>query len=645
MIPVDEQLTTLERLLQLERSAEEQALREERANVPLASQEADGVLMRHLTVAEEGPAAGGLWSLTLQRSDGGPLPAFRGRPGDPVALGGPEVLAESQRTGSVQAVLHRIDATRLTLTLDPRAAENLPSQKLAVWPEGTPVTFERAMAGIRRMRVTTGRTAHLRDVILGVRDPEPSHALKSPPALTHLNDAQREAVLGALSAPDVFLIHGPPGTGKTTTAATLALEALQAGQRVLLCAPSNTGADELTRALLARGGKVLRVGHPARVDESLHDALLLNAIRGHERYRVAQDLIRQAENLRTRSGQSRKSAADARAERRERATEWRAMIADARKLISQAEEEVMRKARAVSATLTVCGGPDLVDEEFDLAILDEASQAVTPLCFLALGLCQRLVLVGDHKQLPPTVVSPEAERGGLGRTIFDARHEDGRIPGRMLTVQHRMHQSLMTFPSAHTYAGRLTAHPHVAGRGLENVLGRTLEELLSGPLTFVDTAGTGFSDEQPPGSTSWRNEGEARLCALLVRKLIDAGLTPIQVAVIAPYSAQVDTLRDLLATEVRAGLEVDSVDAFQGREKEAVVVGLTRSNEQGEIGFVADGRRLNVAITRARAKLFVVGDSATVGARGHGAALVEHAQRNNAYLSAYALEDFSAISA
>jgi predicted DNA helicase len=378
------------------------------------------------------------------------------------------------------------------------------------------------------------------------------------------------------------------------------------------------------------------------VDEALHPSLLSSRVAAHPRMKVARDLIRQAENLRNRSGDSRKGAFAARAERAQRRNEWRAMIKDARLYAQQAEEEVLRNARVVACTLTVLGGPQLAGEVFDLCILDEASQAVTPLALIPLPVVERVVLVGDHKQLPPTVVSEKAARGGLSTTLFDRLHASG-APSAMLTVQHRMHQDLMAFPNMRHYGGQLTAHSTVATRSLANALGHPVTDAeLQAPFTFIDTAGTGFSEEQPEGSLSQRNPGEARLCAALVRQVMAQGVPASDVGLVVPYRAQVSLLTEMMAAEIKAGLEVDSVDSFQGREKEVVVLGLTRSNENGEMGFVNDARRLNVALTRARTLLRVVGDAATVGVSGEGRALLDHAARTGSHVSAWGLSIFEA---
>jgi superfamily I DNA and/or RNA helicase len=238
------------------------------------------------------------------------------------------------------------------------------------------------------------------------------------------------------------------------------------------------------------------------------------------------------------------------------------------------------------------------------------------------------VLAGDHLQLPPTILSAEAQQGGLGVSLFErlaALHGDAvKVT---LCEQHRMNEAIMRFPSDALYGGALRAHPAVADHALDGA-----------PLEVVDTAGRGFEEATPEGSDSKVNEGEAELAAAEVERVLALGVAPSDVAVIAPYDAQVQRLRQLLDARVEAGLEVDTVDGFQGREKEAVIVSLVRGNDAGEVGFLEDVRRTNVAITRAREKLVVVGDSATVSRHPFYARFFEHALATGAWRSAWERE-------
>jgi predicted DNA helicase len=263
----------------------------------------------------------------------------------------------------------------------------------------------------------------------------------------------------------------------------------------------------------------------------------------------------------------------------------------------------------------------------------EAAQATEPACWLPVLRCRRVVLAGDHCQLPPTVVSPEAAAGGLGVSLMERVVEMHR-PGvtRLLEVQYRMHEAIAAFPSAQFYGGALQSDESVRGHLLCDLPGVAATPLTSTPLHFMDTAGAGHDERAEAGGESRDNPGEAALVCRKVRELLDARVPAGAVAVIAPYAAQVRLLRERLAVP---GLEIDSVDGFQGREKEAVVVSLVRSNVAGEVGFLADVRRTNVALTRARRKLVVVGDSATLSGHSFYRDLFAHFEAAGAYHSVW----------
>jgi predicted DNA helicase len=309
--------------------------------------------------------------------------------------------------------------------------------------------------------------------------------------------------------------------------------------------------------------------------------------------------------------------------------EARAMIADARRMEAAATEAVLDSASVLCSTLTGLDDELLGDRRFALVVIDEACQSTEPAAWIALARAGRVVLAGDHRQLPPTVLSTQAARQGFGVSMQE------RVVGmlgaavtRRLDVQYRMHERIMAFPSAEMYEGSLVAHPSVAGHLLAGLPG-VGDVGIEGPLAFIDTAGAGFDEEKDPGGESRLNRREGELAAAKVRGLIAGGVAGGQIAVIAPYAAQVRLLRRLLADV--DGVEIDSVDGFQGREKEAVVISMVRSNPEGELGFLTEIRRTNVALTRARRCLVVIGDSATLARDPFHARLIEYCERVGAY--------------
>jgi ATP-dependent RNA/DNA helicase IGHMBP2 len=307
----------------------------------------------------------------------------------------------------------------------------------------------------------------------------------------------------------------------------------------------------------------------------------------------------------------------------------RELIADARRIESQVAEHLLDSASVLCATLTGVDTQVIGDRKFDLVVIDEAAQSIEPACWIPLLRAGRVVLAGDHCQLPPTIVSNEAAREGLSVSLMERLLRDlGSEISRRLTTQYRMHESIMGFSSEAFYESTLVADPSVAGHLLQDIPAVVPGELTSTPLTFIDTAGAGYDEELEPEGESRRNPQEAELVGRQVQVLLEAGVSPRDIAVIAPYAAQVRLLRDQLAIE---GLETDTVDGFQGREKEAVVISLVRANATGEIGFLGDTRRMNVALTRARRKLIVIGDSATIAGHAFYHKLLEYFELHDAY--------------
>jgi predicted DNA helicase len=431
------------------------------------------------------------------------------------------------------------------------------------------------------------------------------------------------------------LVHGPPGTGKSTVLSEIAVQCVKRGQRLFCTAASNAAVDHLLELCLDAGLRAVRVGHPARVLPHLQGHTLDLLVEEHDDRKTARELFDEAFDLlgyarKQRSqGRSRSRFANARAAK----SDAYALMDEARVLERRAVESVLARADVVCATLSMLDGHVLSSRSFDVALLDEATQALEPLALGAFLKAPTVILAGDPKQLAATVISLDAKRQGLGTSLFERVLADfGEDVKRMLKEQHRMNEKLMRYPSATMYGGELRAHPSVEGRVLADVL--TTEKTVDAPpLLFLDTAGKGFDESVEPGTESLRNEGEAGLVEARARELVAAGLPPTGIAIITPYSAQAALLRERLIDV--AGLEIDTIDAFQGREKEAVLLSLVRSNAEQRVGFLEDLRRMNVAITRARRHLFVVGDSATLSAHDYYARFIEEAQAQAGYRSAW----------
>lgn len=623
----DEHFQRLARLLDLENRAEAQRAVERRRRLKASDAERTGQTLVDLVIVDEEAGLGGRYLIRFAKR-GRELPWTRLDVGSPIhvspidAEGGPWRGVVSQRTpGAIQLALdylpdeiNDIERWRLDLANDE-------------------VALVRQKAAMDKARAARGdRLAELRQVLLAERPATFAAEKDEPPLNPSLNEPQLAAVRFALSAREVALIHGPPGTGKTTTVVELIRRAVRRGEKVLACAGSNIAVDNILERLVAAGERAVRLGHPARVLPELQSHTLDLMVEEHHDVALAHKLVKEALALFRKADRYTRAKPEP-GSRQATRQEAKALLADARRLENQAVEQILSQADVVCATLTGLDDDLLGKRRFDLLVIDEACQSTEPACWIAINRGERVVLAGDHCQLPPTIISEEAAAKGLGVSLFERlMHHSGTAIARRLTVQYRMHQDIMGFSSAEFYDGELVADSAVVAHrlcDLPNVLPTALTET---PIEFIDTAGAGYDDEQETDGQSRLNPREAELAIRKVTALVEAGLPPQSVAMITPYAAQARLLRERLDVP---GLEIDSVDGFQGREKEAIVMSLVRSNANGEIGFLADVRRMNVALTRARRKLLVIGDSATLAGDPFYRRLFEYFETVGGYRSVW----------
>ncbi len=620
------ELRRLAELWRLERAAAEARVAAVRSETPLRRRVARGDAIKGAQVADDEAAPGGrtlLWVAAeeeLRIKSGAPLLLWWG--------------ATPEDEESIRATAGRRRDGQLAILVDGEPPDRLLTGHFNVDRDDPGATFVR---GNRALHVFIEAGPHtdagrLRPVLYGDRKPGFDVPRDWRPLDLELNGAQRAAVAYALSALEVALIHGPPGTGKTRTLVEVVRQAAERGEAVLACAMSNTALDHLAGGLVDAGLSVVRLGHPARVSPALEAQSLDRLLEGTEAYKLARQWGAAARRMRQRAFRRRERGTAARGEVGEALEEARRLERDARDQLRRAQGVLLDQADVVCATAAGADSDLLAGRRYDLVVLDEATQTPDPVTLVAAKRARRLVLAGDHEQLPPTLLDPEAADAGLAYTLFERLSE--RAPGavRMLTIQYRMHADLMAFPSASRYAGRLEAGPSVAGHRLED-LGVAPDPLRLPPLVLVDTAGKGWDDEPDPDG-SYLNPGQAGRTVAEVVRLLGRGLAPEDLAVITPYNAQ----RRLLAQHLPEGVEVGTIDGFQGREREAVVLDLVRSNAAGHVGFVADRRRLNVAFTRARRFLLVVADTATLGRNPDFAAFLEVVDSQGGWVSAWSDE-------
>ena len=618
----------LSKLLDLEAVAEQEA-----ARMAAQSETAtrDGAALAGLTLRDSEFGLGGRLLLTFSRpARTDRLPPNRLQPGSPVVV---SQTGTNRRMPSYRGVVFDREFTTIGVAIDPPDEELDDAAKWRLNLSADEVSRLRQQEALRRAAAAKGdRLAELRAVLLGEREPE-FKDIADLEVSPHLNPPQQEAVRFALAAKDVAVIHGPPGTGKTTTVVEVIRQAVARGQRVLACAPSNHAVDNLLEKLLAAGERPVRVGHPARVDPDLRDRALDLLVLKHADARQARQFAKDARALFRQADKWTRDKPQP-GEKGALRREARALLDEARKTEALAAEKILNEARIICGTLTGLSSDVLGNRRFDMAVIDEAGQSTEPASWLPLGRVEKVVLAGDHRQLPATVLSREAAEKGLSVSLMERLvGRSGDQVARLLTVQHRMNAAVMSFPNAEFYAGALVAHPSVAGHLLCDLTGVTPDALTEQPVKFIDTAGAGYEEELEEESGSRRNPQEADLAVAYARRLLAAGVPADSIGVITPYRAQVRLLREKL--EDVPEVEVDSVDGFQGREKEAVIVSFVRSNTKGEIGFLADTRRTNVAFTRARRSLIVIGDSATLAGHPFYQAMVAHMEAAGWYASVW----------
>ncbi|XP_007256031.3 DNA-binding protein SMUBP-2 [Astyanax mexicanus] len=606
---------TLE-LLQEEREAEIEETRAWQKSLSLKTLQQKGVCLLKLQIGSQRTGMHGRLLVSFEpRKSANPsvLPSNSFGPGDIVGLYASEGCSQPNQLCS--GVVTRVTQTSITVAIDDtHDGVNLDSDGLFnIMKLANDVTYKRLTRALNSLNgYRGGPAANLISVLFGYSEPG---TLSQQSALVWINNgldnSQKEAVSFALSQKDVAIIHGPPGTGKTTTVVEVILQAVKQDQKVLCCAPSNVAVDNLVERLAKSKAKVLRLGHPARLLESVQkhslDAVVAQSDSSNIIADVRKDMDKAFSQIKKVRDKGQRSSL-----RRE--------IGDLRKELKSREEvaikQILKKASVVLATNT--GASDdgplkyLPSEHFDLVVIDECAQALESSCWIALLKARKCILAGDYKQLPPTIKSQTAAAKGLSVSLMERliqKYGDSVV--RMLTTQYRMNIAIMQWASEQMYQGRLTAHPSVEKHLLKDLAGVAHVEETSMPLLLIDTAGCGLNELEDTDEQSKGNQGEVDIVSVHVKALTEAGVHAKDIAVIAPYNLQVDLLRQKLSNE-HPELEIKSVDGFQGREKEAVLLSLVRSNRKGEVGFLAEDRRINVAVTRARRQLMVVCDSQTV---------------------------------
>lgn len=448
------------------------------------------------------------------------------------------------------------------------------------------------------------RLAELRDIFHGTQPASTFsfHPLRFP----WLNATQEEAVNKVLHAKDVAIVHGPPGTGKTTTLVEAVYETLHRENQVLVCAQSNMAVDWISEKLVDRGVSVLRIGNPSRVNDKMLSFTYERRFESHPDYPQLWSIRKAIRELyaRSRKGAEREAVRQKINSLKDRATELEIRI----------NESLFSEARVIACTLVGSANRLLTGQKFGTLFIDEAAQALEAACWIPIRKADRVILAGDHCQLPPTVKAPEALRAGLGHTLMQTIVKNKPDTVSLMKLQYRMNDEIMRFSSEWFYGGMLQSAPEVKYRSILD---------FDTPIEWINTEGLDCNEEFIGENYGRINKSEAELSIEQLKgyitkigreRFLDER---IDVGMISPYKAQVQYLRRLVRNDAffkpyRQAITINTVDGFQGQERDVILISLVRANEEGQIGFLNDLRRMNVAITRARMKLIILGDASTL---------------------------------
>ncbi|XP_048225846.1 DNA-binding protein SMUBP-2 isoform X3 [Ricinus communis] len=570
-------------LLDLEKEAEISASISSGTSRNLDNAQKRGSTILNLKCVDAQTGLMGKTLLEFQSNKGDVLPSHRFSTHDVVVLKPNKADLGSPALG--QGVVYRLKDSSITVAFDDIPEEGLNSP-LRLEKVANEVTYRRMREALIQLSkgVQRGPAADLVPVLFGERQPTMSKkGVTFTPFNSNLDHSQKDAISKALSSKDVFLLHGPPGTGKTTTVVEIILQEVKRGAKILACAASNIAVDNIVERLVPHRVKLVRLGHPARLLPQVLDSALDAQVLKGDNSSLANDIRKEMKAL---NGKLLK-------------TKDKSTRRDIQKELRTLSKEERKRQQ--------------------LAVTDGS----------------RCILAGDHLQLPPTIQSVEAEKKGLGRTLFE-RLADlyGDEVTSMLTVQYRMHELIMNWSSKELYNSKIKAHPSIAAHMLSDLEGVKRSSATEPTLLLIDIAGCDM-EEKKDEEESTLNEGEADVAVAHAKRLVENGVQASDIGIITPYAAQVVLLKILRSNEDKLkDVEISTVDGFQGREKEAIIISMVRSNSKKEVGFLSDRRRMNVAVTRARRQCCLVCDTETVTSDGFLKRLIEYFEEHGEYLSA-----------
>lgn len=628
----------LQRLLKIEQEEDKNSFIKMNATASTAERRTNGITWYPLAIKGVEPGKGDYVTVELERTTHQDI-IHQFRSGMPAAL----FSNHNAKEDRVEGIVSHVYGNKLKVAL---RTEELPewsrNGKLGIDLLFDENSYDEMFGALKTAESLSDddKDGHLVQTLIGNKQPTFNN-ITSPSISEKLNHSQVDAVRKIIAANELAIVHGPPGTGKTTTLVA-AIKAMlqQEDKQILVVAPSNAAVDLLSEKLADEGLKVVRAGNPARVTEKLLSLTLDGKTTEDARMKEVKRLKKQAQSFRDMAHKYKRNFGKAEREQR------KALFDEAHKVMKEAEkteqyitEALLNEAQVITATLVGSNHYSIRNRKYHTVIIDEAGQAIEPACWVPVLKAQRLIMAGDHHQLPPTIKSQEAAKQGLEHTLMTKCVELFPDAVTLLDEQYRMHEQIMAYSSGVFYKNALKAHHSVAKHLLY------AEDL---PLTFIDTAGSGFEEKQEGNSIS--NPEEA---AFLVKHFthfvasLEAHYTQDNfptIGIISPYRQQVLLLQELmqdhlLMQKYRGKISVNTIDSFQGQERDIIYISMTRSNTDNNVGFLIDTRRMNVAMTRARKKLIVIGDSSTLSSIPFYADFIAYAEANNAWQSCWEFAD------
>ncbi len=565
----------------------------------------------------------------------------------------------SSETHNLRGVIDKIKNYEVSVRVDAREVEDFRSSSSWLNQGDLAIEIIYSRTGYKKMRkairrITTNPDSHtklLSDILTGLSEPsEINHEDFSGKVdmtqINSLNESQQKAIENIISSKDVVLVHGPPGTGKTTTivnAIKLLVSSKLVKGKILVTAPSNTAVDVIASRLHQIGGMdVLRLGNPDKIDVSSQATCIASRMKTHENYLLL-DHLNKSIHKRNSYLKNSKICKEDKNKLKERNVIDRKVRNKIRK---QIVKDLIGSAQVIACTLEHSVSQELRvhKHKFEYAFIDEAGQAIEPLCWLPICQSKRVVMIGDHKQLPPVVKSVKTNQNGLQKSLFEKAIDNGNVKHNLLNIQYRMNEKIMSFPNYYFYNNELDSAPK---NRLHTVFNSSINNRWNNAVEFIDTSKLNFSEDKLSeiSSRSILNKAEGTFLIKHLENLLvkleehNVDNDSLSIGVVTPYRRQSEYLNELIdssqiVAESNFKIKNNTIDGFQGQEQDIIYISLVRSNETQEIGFLSEYRRMNVAMTRARKKLILIGDVNTLSSDDFYVQLIDFVRKENSFFDA-----------